>query len=136
MSNNHAETETATVEVIKQWGIKAISSRVIDEISDAAAKMDPRLTNGQMIEKIWEFWKNNGAVQSPVDIAGEMARLLAAAGPFTENNKLPSEVRSLLNAYARAAKTTLSSAARKPPKLEQDTPHERDTGADGHAAAA
>lgn len=97
-------SQSETIETIKQWGIKSISSRVIDEISDAAAKMDPKLTNGQMIEKLWEFWQNNGAVQKPVDLMAELVRIAQAAGPFTEHNPMPKELRSLINTYAKAAK--------------------------------
>lgn len=94
------------VEQIKQWGIKAISSRVIDEITKEAVQLEAstgqKITNGQMIERLWEHYKNGGTFQAtqvnPVD---DLVKLVQAGGPWGEHNKLPAQVRSLMNGHAR-----------------------------------
>jgi hypothetical protein len=104
-----------TVETLTQWGIKKISQRVIKQISEAA--YDAKITNGQMIERIWEFWQSKGAlvpVQAPAlpappasseqDTVKILQGLVQAGGPWTEANPLPAEVRSLMNGYARQLK--------------------------------
>lgn len=90
------------VETIKQWGIKAISARVSDEITEAAPKLG--LTNGQLIEKMWEMWKHGGGLEQPVNPVDDLVKLVGAGGPWGEKNPLPSEVRKLMNAHARVAR--------------------------------
>jgi hypothetical protein len=112
---SEADQAIQTVETLTQWGIKKISSRVIKEIQDAA--YDAKITNGQMIERLWEFWKSKGALvpmqipAAPVSSASTdqdtvkiLQGLVQAGGPWTEANPLPAEVRSLMNGYARQLK--------------------------------
>ncbi len=95
------------IEQIKQWGIKSISSRVIDEIADAAH--DLRITNGQLVEKMWEHWKNDGqnpqpSQPPPINVLDDLVAILTAIGGLPEHVPLPKEVRTLINAYARLAR--------------------------------
>jgi hypothetical protein len=108
----------------QQWGIKSISSKTVEEIIAAAPK---GCTSGQMIEKLWVFWKSGGAVQQPVDRIGELAKLVAAIGPFNRDNPMPGEVRKLVNAYARATlasqvvnQAIIAGPGPKPKLLERD----------------
>src|SRR5664279_4876608 len=91
------------IETIKQWGIKSISERVINELSDAAHEL--KLTNGQMIEKVWDHYKSGGvATGQSVNMVADLTALLNAGGPWTEHNPLPAEARSFINAFARNAR--------------------------------
>lgn len=103
----------AIVETIQQWGIKSISKRVVDEITAAAPKMDPKHTNGQMVERVWDFWKANGAVEQ-AHVVEDLTALLTAAGPWTEHNPLPAEARSFINSYARAARRSMGKPGQQP----------------------
>lgn len=90
------------VDVLKPWSIKAISNRVSDEIAAEARRSS--LNTGQLIERMWAMWKAGG---SPVHVparanAPDFAMLLAAAGPFSKDNPMPRDVRSLLNEMARS----------------------------------
>jgi hypothetical protein len=107
-----ADQAIQTVETLTQWGIKKISSRVIREIQEAA--YDAKITNGQMIERLWEHWKSKGALvpmqtaappaSADQDTVKILQGLVQAGGPWTEANPLPAEVRSLMNGYARQLK--------------------------------
>lgn len=55
-------SETDQTDQIRQWGIKAIPARVVDEISEAARTSVPKLTTGQLIEKVWDHWKYGAEV--------------------------------------------------------------------------
>lgn len=105
-------------DTIKQWGIKSISARVIDEITNEAHAL--KLTNGQMIERLWEAWKSGGtspgaSLGPSLGVSDDAARgltaLLAAAGPWTEHNPLPAEARRFINAYARLARENARGSA-------------------------
>lgn len=103
----------AIIETIQQWGIKSISKRVVDEIVAAAPKMEPKHTNGQMVEKIWDFWKANGATEQS-HVVEDLTALLTAAGPWTEHNPLPAEARSFINSFARTARKSLRQPGQQP----------------------
>ena len=110
------------VETIKQWGIKAISSRVSDEISEAAPKLG--LTNGQLIEKMWEAWKAGGqpmalpAQSRPDPAIADLAALLTAVGTLPEHISLPGEVRTLINDRARQARGHAAKSRERPEQLK------------------
>jgi hypothetical protein len=112
----------ADVETIKQWGIKAISSRVSDEISEAAPKLG--LTNGQLIEKMWEAWKAGGqpmalpAQSRPDPAIADLAALLTAVGTLPEHISLPGEVRTLINDRARQARGHAAKSRERPEQLK------------------
>lgn len=56
-----------TVETLKQFAIKALSARVIDEITETARTSVPKVTVGQLVERVWDHWKQDGqpAVVAP-----------------------------------------------------------------------
>lgn len=45
---------------LKPMTIKSIATRVADEITHAARTSVPKVTVGQLVEKVWEHWKDAG----------------------------------------------------------------------------
>lgn len=117
-------TKSNDIDTIRQWGIKAISSRVIDEITQEIAELaaaGQKLTAGQMIEKLWAHYRSGGVLQAEVtqvtqvNPLDELVRLVAAGGPWGEHNPLPGDVRKLMNSHARAVHGVGTSPALPPP---------------------
>lgn len=90
------------VDLLKPWTVKAVATRVSDEITAEARRES--LTVGQLVEKIWDAWKADGTQSANVDLVAHVATLLHAAGALPEHIPLPREARALINDYARMAR--------------------------------
>lgn len=92
--------------VLKPWTLKSIDTRVSDDIVAEARRTG--INASQMVERAWAAWKASGSpVQMPAPLpAGmsDLAALLQAAGPFTADNPMPGQVRSLINDIARSSR--------------------------------
>lgn len=47
---------------LKPMAIKSIATRVVDEITEAARISIPKVTVGQLVERVWDHWKSGGTV--------------------------------------------------------------------------
>lgn len=108
-----------TVETLKQFAVKAISARVMAEITEAARISVPKVTVGQLIEQMWDHWKQDGqpavvadtAPQSPrLDDLDTIERAVAAAIKLASSDGVPETFRKRANRRLLAA---LPSAPKK-----------------------
>ena len=88
------------MDVLKPWTIKSVPARVADEITEAAPKLG--LTNGQLIEKMWELWKGEGQPMAAGNPLSDLTALLNAAGFAAGTTPPPRAVRGLIGDYAKA----------------------------------
>ncbi len=93
------------VDQMAPWTIKSIAVGTKIAILDAAHR--EKLTVGQWLERRVAEWVGDGSPEprgpAPASTLSELAALIAAAGAMAAHTKLPGEVRSLINARARAA---------------------------------
>jgi hypothetical protein len=96
------------------WTIPAVSSEVSLGIVSAARRAN--LNVGQFLEKIWDEYKS-GIPASSHPLNG-LTAVVAAAASITDNNRMPRELRGLINDMARTARAALPH--RKPGRTVKD----------------
>jgi hypothetical protein len=101
-----------TVETLKQWAIKAISSRVIEEITEAARVSVPKVSVGQLVEQMWDHWKQDGqpavvaateSEDSRSDDLDRVERAVRTAVLLAGSNAVPETFRKRANRRLLAA---------------------------------
>lgn len=67
-----------TTDQIRPFSIKAMPARVADEITEAARTSSPKLTVGQLVEKVWDHWKHGAPVPSFAVVAPTIEQVATA----------------------------------------------------------
>lgn len=84
---------------LRPMAIKSIASSVADDIVSTARRED--MTVGELVEKVWNHWKGDGApltVREPPKLApADLARLMSAAAEMKQAGlPVPEGARSLI----------------------------------------
>lgn len=121
-----------TTDQIRQWHIKAISDRVADEITEAARTSTPKVTVGQLLERVWDHWQTGSIVmpaQAPTTIwigagmvtaeellkVAQVAKILKEDGagmPTGIRAKLSQETRAILSTFILRTKAAMGMSAK------------------------
>ena len=112
------------VETMKPWAIKAMSSRVIDEITETARTSTPKVTVGELLERVWNHWKQDGgsaivSATAPQDSRSDdldkIERAVAAAVKLADSDAVPETFRKRANRRLLAAlPSPMKGSAAKP----------------------